>query len=106
MKFLVPFLIMTFLSLGALAQDSSGDSTSTSEKTEVVQPSDTKKKPDPKDPKKGKKAKKDGFGDSLLSLGKGFLERLKYRFNLEAVEEKVEKTQKQFKKKTPKSEDN
>lgn len=82
---------MIFLSLGVCAQQESPDSTKVVEKALIE-----------KTEEKDKKQKKAGFGDSLLSLGKGFLERLKYRFNLEAVEEKVEKTQEKFKKKEDK----
>ncbi|MEL7144794.1 MAG: hypothetical protein AAFO69_00390 [Bacteroidota bacterium] len=96
MKFLIPFLFMTLLSLSSVAQDSTGDSTTVVVKAETEAIKKEK-------PEKVGKGKKDGFGESLLSLGKGFLERLKYRFNLEAVEEKVEKTQKRFKKKDNKS---
>jgi len=32
-----------------------------------------------------------------LSLGKGFLDRLKYRFNLEAIEDKVNNAKKKLK---------
>ena len=54
---------------------------------------------------KAKKKEKEGFGDTLLSLGKGFLERLKYRFNLEAVENKLEKAQQKLKRKENKTEE-
>ena len=87
-------MMICFLSVAAQAQESDGDSTATSNSTQVIQkPTKTDK---PKEPKK------EGFGESLVSMGKGFLQRLKYRFNLEAVEKKVGKTQDKFKKKDEK----
>jgi len=95
LRFVIPIVVFLFVSIGSVAQESTADSTTVAATKEDV--AKTKKKPDTK-----KEKKKDGFGDTLLSLGKGFLERLKYRFNLEAVEQKVQKTQKKFKKKEDK----
>ena len=77
-----------------------GYSQNTEADTTIVS-SQKKKEIENTSPKKVKK-KKEGFGESLLSLGKGFLDRLKYRFNLEAIEEKVENTKEKLKKKDKK----
>lgn len=79
----------------ANAQDAKADST----ESPIAKIIKTEKEEQPDPPKTEAKEEKEGFGDTLLSLGKGFLERLKYRFNLEAVENKVEKAQQKFKKK-------
>lgn len=84
------------ISVSSVAQEANADSTKTEKTKTVVLTSEKIEKPDEK--------KKEGFGDTLLSLGKGFLERLKYRFNLEAVENKVEKAQQKLKKKESKPE--
>ncbi|MEL6559310.1 MAG: hypothetical protein AAFQ94_14060 [Bacteroidota bacterium] len=101
MKYTFLFILFLSSAIVANAQEAKADSTETTI-TKVIETDnqDSQEKQDP--PKKEVKKEKEGFGDTLLSLGKGFMERLKYRFNLEAVENKVEKAQQKFKKKEDK----
>ena len=77
------------------AQDVKTDSTKSTVNKEVIVDSRVKEEPT----KKAVKKEKEGFGETLLTLGRGFMDRLKYRFNLEAVEKKVEKFKKKGDKK-------
>ncbi len=81
------------MSFPALSQESKSDSISHKTENKV------ESKESKSHLKKNKKKKKEGFGETLVSLGKGFLDRLKYRFNLEAIEEKVGNTKQKFKNK-------
>ena len=91
------FILFFTSAIVANAQEAKTDSTETTI-TKVIETNNQESQERQDPPKKETKKEKEGFGETLLSLGKGFMERLKYRFNLEAIENKVEK----FKKKEDK----
>jgi len=86
-------LVFSFLSHFALGQEVEKDSSVLVKKEIKIEQTENQPK---------QKKKKHGIGETFLSLGKGFLNRLKYRFNLEAVENKIEKVEEKLKPKEQK----
>lgn len=88
MKIVITIIVFVLIGCKAYAQTLEVDSSVTS-KYRIVKVTKTPESQVIQEPEEDK-----GFGDMLLSLGDGFIKRLKYRFNLEGVEEKVNKFKK------------
>ena len=88
MKTVFAIIVLVLLSFGSQAQTLEIDSSVTS-KYKIVKVS-----PSSEIPSEPANNEDKGFGDLVMSLGEGFIKRLKYRFNLEGVEEKVNKFKK------------
>ncbi len=88
MKIVFTILFFSLISLVAKAQTEDKDGSHNPNKTEL----DVSPQTDEDSIDKDKK----GVGDLLLTLGEGFLDRLKYRFNLGGLENKIENATRRF----------